>query len=460
MANIITNIFSIKELRDRLLFTIFILAVFRIGAQVPTPGIDPGILKGLFGGSDGGANTGILALLNLFSGGALGRFSLFALGIMPYISSSIIMQLLKVVVPTLDRLSKEGSYGQKKIELYTKYGTLALCLVQAVGLIFLFKQQVLLPAMKKVPEQFVIPGNDLSLGFMITFVLTLTTGTMFLLWLGERITEKGLGNGVSLLIFAGIVARLPESVYQLSQVTMKSQGSIFMLIILLAIFGIVIGLVVAEQQATRKIPVQYAKRVVGNRMYGAQSTHIPFKINPSGVIPIIFASSVIIFPSQLMGLFGSGNKVITSIANSLSPGHVAYVILYMILVIFFAYFYTAIYFNPVEISDRLKKEGGFIPGIRPGNNTSTYLSKVLNRITLPGSIFLGLVAVFPDLIVSLFKSLNSELNIPQSFAYLMGGTSLLIMVGVGLDTAKQIESHLLTRNMGGILKKTKLKGRR
>ncbi len=458
MANIITNILSIKELRNKLLFTIFILAVFRIGAQVPTPGIDPVELLKIFG--DGGANEGILGLLNLFSGGALGRFSLFALGIMPYISSSIIMQLLKVVIPTLDRLSKEGSYGQKKIELYTKYGTLALCIVQSIGLIFLFKAQVLNQTNGHLAVPGVEPGGDLPLSFMLTFVLTMTTGTMFLLWLGERITERGLGNGVSLLIFAGIVARLPQSVGQLYTSVQDQPGSIFMLIIVLAIFGVVIGLVVAEQQATRKIPVQYAKRVVGNRMYGAQSTHIPFKINPSGVIPIIFASSVIIFPTQLMGLFGSGNKVIESITNSLSPGNAAYVVLYMLLVIFFAYFYTAIYFNPVEISDRLKKEGGFIPGIRPGNNTSAYLSKVLNRITLPGSIFLGLVAVFPDLIVNLFKSMNSQLAIPQSFAYLMGGTSLLIMVGVGLDTARQVESHLLTRNMGGILKKTKLKGRR
>lgn len=453
MANVFSNIFSIKELRGRIIFTLLMLAVFRIGAQVPCPGINPEALFEVFGKT--AANQGILALLNLFSGGALGQFSLFSLGIMPYISASIIMQLLKVVVPSLDRLSKEGSYGQKKIDMYTKYGTLVLCVVQSVGLLFLLKNQVLnqnTPAAERV-----LGTTELEPFFIFTFVLTMTTGTMFLLWIGERITERGIGNGVSLLIFAGIVARLPLSVVQLYNSVQNQPGSVIMLVIILVIFGIIVGLVVAEQQAIRKIPVQYAKRVVGNRMYGAQATHIPFKINPSGVIPIIFASSVIIFPSQLLGLFGSSSEILRTIANSLSPGKIPYVIIYMALVVFFAYFYTAIYFNPVEIADRLKKEGGFIPGIRPGSHTTEYLSKVLNRITLPGAIFLGLVAVFPDIIVRLFKG---SIDIPREFAYLMGGTSLLIMVGVGLDTAKQIESHLLTRNMGGFLKKSKIKGRR
>ncbi len=444
MIKVIKNIFMVKDLRDRVLFTIFILTVFRIGAQIPCPGIDPSALFEAFGEA---SQTGILGLLNLFSGGALGQFSLFALGIMPYISSSIIMQLLKVVIPALDKLSKEGSYGQKKIELYTKYGTVLLCIIQSIGLIILLKNTVY----SKSTD--VVPGG-MDWGFYLTFVLTMTTGSMFLLWLGERITEKGIGNGVSLLIFAGIVARLPMSLVELFTTVKDGNLNAITLVIVFFIFAVLIGLVVAEQTATRKIPVQYAKRVIGNRMYGAQSTHIPFKINPSGVIPIIFATSVIMFPAYLIGAFGSGNETLSSIANNLSPGHAPYIILYLFMVIFFAYFYTAIYFNPVEIADRLKKEGGFIPGIRPGTHTSSYLSKVLNRITLPGSIFLGFVAIFPDLVYEFTT------NIPPNFRYLMGGTSLLIMVGVGLDTAKQIESHLLTRNLSGFMKKGKLRGRR
>ncbi|MDH4127701.1 MAG: preprotein translocase subunit SecY [Spirochaetota bacterium] len=450
MASVISNIFSIKELRNRLIYTIFILAVFRIGAHIPCPGINPAGLKQVFGDS---SQEGFLGLLNLFSGGALGQFSLFALGIMPYISSSIIMQLLKVVVPTLDKLYKEGSYGQKKIELYTKYGTVFLCIVQSIGLLVLFSNM----AETKGGVKLALGADGIgsfvggvSTVFGLTFILTLTTGSMFLLWLGERITEKGLGNGVSMLIFAGIIARLPQAILTL---VAKPDDNLISMVIILSVFAVVIGLVVAEQQATRKIPVQYAKRIIGNKMYGSQSTHIPFKINPSGVIPIIFASSVIIFPAQMLQLFGGGKEgVLQDIANYFAPGEWAYVIFYMLLVIFFAYFYTAIYFNPVEIADRLKKEGGFIPGIRPGSHTSGYLAKVLNRITLPGSIFLGLVAVFPDLLWVFTK-------IDKSFAYLMGGTSLLIMVSVGLETAKQIESHLLTRNMSGFMKKTKLKGR-
>ena len=447
----IQNIFRLPDLRTRLLFTVLILSIFRVGAQIPCPGINPNALLNVFGSQ---ADTGFLAFLNLFSGGALGQFALFSLGIMPYISASIIMQLLKVVIPTLDKLSKEGAYGQKKIELYTKYGTLLLCLIQSIGLLFLLNNQVLQSSHPDAGRVLGVEG--MTPFFIFTFILTMTTGTMFLLWMGERITEQGLGNGVSLLIFAGIVARLPQSVGQLYVNVQQQPGNVILMVVVLLIFVGVIGLVVAEQQATRRIPIQYAKRVVGNRMYGAQSTHIPFKINPSGVIPIIFASSVIIFPSQLIGLFGASSVILQDIANSLSPGHVSYVILYMLLVIFFAYFYTAIYFNPVEISDRLKKEGGFIPGIRPGSHTSSYLSKVLNRITLPGAIFLGLVAVFPDLVLRFF----SNISIPTGFAYLMGGTSLLIMVGVGLDTAKHIESHLLTRNLPGFMKRTKLKGRR
>ncbi|MDH5680599.1 MAG: preprotein translocase subunit SecY, partial [Spirochaetota bacterium] len=305
MANIITNIFSVKELRDRIIFTLFILAVFRIGAQISVPGINSYVLSEIARTNQSG---GLFDLLNLFSGGAMAQFSLFALGIMPYISASIIMQLLKVVVPSLDRLSKEGSYGQKKIELYTKYGTLVLCVIQAVGLYFLFETRYVQLAPKYLQFGELVPGNKVEFfsSFWFTFVLTLTTGTMFLLWLGERITERGIGNGVSLIIFAGIVARFPVSVYQLYGTNVEV--SLIMMVVVVVIFLVLMGLVVGEQLATRKIPVQYAKRVVGNKMYGAQSTHIPFKINPSGVIPIIFASSVIIFPAQIMEFFSSAFK--------------------------------------------------------------------------------------------------------------------------------------------------------
>ncbi len=464
MANVFTNIFSIKELRDRLIFTLLLLAVFRIGANIPVPGINTlALLKAV---TDISGKQNFFEMINLFTGGALGQFAIFALGIMPYISSSIIMQLLKVVLPSLDKLSKEGSYGQKKIEMYTKYGTLVLCIIQAIGLLFLFEKQILSshPNGVFIDELGtyinIIPNNEMTISFRLMFILTTTTGTMFLLWMGERITEKGISNGVSLLIFAGIVARLPVSIKNLvtgDKFAAEDSTNVIMLVVIFVIFAIIVGLVVAENMATRKIPVQYAKRVIGNRMYGAQSTHIPFKINPAGVMAIIFASSVILFPTQIIGFIGAGGQstVLMTIANHLSPGKLTYVIFYMLLVIFFAYFYTIIIFNPVDIADRLKKEGGFIPGIRPGQHTSGYLSKVLNRITLPGSIFIGFVAVFPDIIMQFVPILQSE----RAFAYLMGGTSLLIMVGVGLEVSRQIESHLLTRHMDGFMKKTKLKGR-
>ena len=443
MSNVINNILSIPELRKRILYTLLFLAIFRIGTQIPVPMVNPQVLEERMAQKSDQGGGDILDFFDLFTGGALQQLSLFTLGIMPYISSSIIMQLLQVVIPHLERLAKEGDYGRKKIQKYTKYGTLFLCIVQGIGLLFWIKN----PDLKILDA---IEGHSLSTQFTLTFLITTTTGTMFLLWLGEQITNKGIGNGVSLIIMGGIIARLPHSVYQLFME--KAENPISILIVL-TVFVLVIGLVTIDAQAVRKIPVQYAKRVVGPKIFSPQATHIPFKINPSGVIPIIFASSVILFPTQIAYMFGRGNPLVETIANALRPGQLGYSVLYMLLVIFFAYFYTAIYFNPAEIAENMKKQGGFIPGIRPGQNTANFLSKMLNRITLPGSIFLGLIAIFPDIV-------QSYLKISANFARLMGGTSILIMVGVALDTVKQIESHLLMRNYKGFLKKGKIIGRR
>lgn len=451
MANVVKDIWSIPELRKRILFTIGCLAIFRIGAQIPVPGIDAVALDAYY--QSGWSGGGFLAFLNLFSGGALMQFSLMALGIMPYISSSIIMQLLQVVVPSLERLQKEGPEGRKKIQMYTRYGTIVLCFVQAFGLLIFLKQIVEAAYLRN--NLIIVDGLVEGGGyfFQVLFLLTTTAGTMVLLWLGEQISERGIGNGVSLMIFAGIIARMPYSTITMIQ---SNEVSAIEILILLVIFVLVIGLVTTEQQAVRKIPVRYAKRVVGNKMYGAGNTHIPFKINPSGVIPVIFAASIIIFPNQILSMIGGTDvdSVFHKIANALSPGEFAYVIVYLLLVIAFAFFYTQIYFNPTEIAENMQKQGGDIPGIRPGEQTATYLQKVLNRITLPGAIFLGLVAVFPDVISSL-------MNLPRSlsFVYLMGGTSLIIMVGVGLDTISQIESHLMMRNYSGFLRKGRVRGR-
>ncbi len=447
-SNPFLNIFKVPELRKRLIFVFIAMIVYRIGSYIPVPGINAKQLAEATKAASGeGGPMGLMDLLNLFVGGALEQFSVLALGIMPYISASIIMQLLQVVIPRLERLAKEeGDYGRKKIQKYTKYGTIVLCIVQAFGLLLMFKSKF------AVKLAVIVPGGT-GFWFTFVFIVTITTGTMFLLWLGEQVTDRGIGNGVSILIFAGIVARLPQAVWQTIQSSQTGEVHTLNLLIVGVIFAIVIGLVTAEQQAQRKIPVQYAKRVVGNKIVQAQSNFIPFKINPSGVIPVIFASSVMMFPSQILQMFGGDNRIIRVILRYIAYGEPMWVALYMLLVMFFAYFYTAIQLNPAEISKQLQKNGGFIPGIRPGPNTQQYLSKVLNRITLPGSLFLGAVAVFPTLIAKWFK-------IPSSLAYLMGGTSLLIMVGVALDTVSQIESHLLVRNYPGFLKKGKIKSRR
>ncbi len=435
------NIFRIPDLRKRVLFTLGILIIFRIGAHIPTPGIDITALRAYFTQHAGG----LLNLFDMFSGGALKRVSIFALGIMPYISASIILQLLTVVIPFLEKLSKEGDYGRKKINQYTRYLTVVICMVQASALSTWIKGW-------KAPDGTPVVLNP-TIGFTLLTILTITTGTILLMWFGERITEKGIGNGISLLIFAGIVARFPAAFMELIlKVKLGEFNPVFMVIIL-ALFVLIIAFIVYIEQGQRRLPVQYAQKIVGRKVYGAQTTHIPLKINPAGVIPIIFASAIIMFPAQIFTFLGRKISFFSKIALMISPGTALYLVLYGILIIFFTYFYTAITFNPKDLSENLRKFGGFIPGIRPGDNTTIYIEKVLNRIVLPGSIFLAFVAILPSLI-------QQWLGVPQNFAYMMGGTSMLISIGVALDTMKQIESHLIMRHYDGFLKKGKMRGRR
>jgi preprotein translocase subunit SecY len=435
-SNIVVNIFRIPELRRRVFFTLAMLIIVRVGAYIPVPGINAVALQRLFQQTGGG----LLGFIDLFAGGALLRFSLFALGIMPYISASIILQLLTVVVPVLERLSKEGESGRKKIQQITRVGTVFICAVQAYALTVFMKSQ---------PEVIVNPG----IGFTVNAVVAITAGTIFLMWVGEQITDRGIGNGISLIIFIGIVARIPVAFKQaLDQLKIGELNPV----VLIASFGIFVGIVafvILQQQGQRRIPIQHAKKVIGRKVYAAQATHLPLKINPSGVIPIIFASSVLLFPAQIARTLGARAPLLDKFATLLAPGNVLYLTLYALLIIFFTYFYTQIQLNPIDIADNLKKVGGYIPGIRPGANTSNYLQRVLNRIVLPGSIFLAMIALFPTIV-------QKWLHLPSAMAYLMGGTSLLIMVGVDLDTMKQIESHLLMRHYDGFMKRGgKLRGR-
>ncbi len=425
------NIFKIPELRTRILFTLTMLAVYRVGAHVPTPGINNEELSKFLlekGGS-------LLGFLDIFSGGALSRLTIFALGIMPYISASIILQLLTVVIPHLSKLAKEGERGRKTIIQYTRYGTIGIALIQGFGI------AVGLEGMNQ--GAFVLnPGWS----FRLMTVITLTAGTAFLMWLGEQITERGIGNGISLIIFAGIVARLPAAVAQTFDLYQVGQLSFLLLVALVFVMLGVIGAIVFLESGRRKVPVQYAKRVIGRRVYGGQSTHIPLKINTAGVIPPIFASSIIAFPATIAGFIQV--PWVQSIGAQLSPGSLLYTVLYVSLIVFFCFFYTAVVLNPVDMADNMKKYGGFIPGIRPGQRTSDYIYNVLTRITTAGSIYLAAVCVVPEFLIY-------KLNMPFYF----GGTSLLIVIGVGLDTAQQIESHMLMRNYEGFLAKGKLRGR-
>jgi len=431
----IESIGKIPELRNRLLFTLGLLAVYRIGCAIPTPGIDSQALASFFAQAQ---NT-IFGMFNLFSGGALERLSIFTLGIMPYISASIILQLLTVVIPYLDRLSKEGELGRKKITQYTRYGTVVLSLLQSAG------TAVWLEGMKGPAGEPVVmhPGP----AFIVMTMITMTSGTAFVMWLGEQITERGVGNGISLIIFAGIVARMPAGVARTFSLAHAGEISPFKIMAIVLIMVAVVAFIIFMERGQRRIPIQYAKRVVGRRVYGGQSTHLPLKVNTAGVIPPIFASSLLIFPSTIVSLANFPGS--EAIRNILTPTHPVYNLLYVAGIIFFCYFYTAVQFNPIDVAENLKKYGGYIPGIRPGSKTAEYIDQVLTRITLGGSLYVAAVCVLPALMVSRF-------NVP--FWY--GGTSLMIVVGVGMDTIAQIESHMLSRHYEGFLGRQKIKGRR
>ena len=430
------NSARIPELRRRIFFTFGMLAVYRIGVAIPTPGIDNAALKRFFEE----AASNFFGLVNLFSGGALERFSIFALGIMPYISASIILQLLTVVVPYLERLSKEGEMGRRKITQYTRYGTVGLSIVQSL-FISMGLEQIQSPTGASVVLN---PGW----AFRLMCVVTLSAGTVFLMWLGEQVTERGIGNGISLLIFAGIVARMPSAISTTLQFMNEGEISLFFLVGLIVFMVVVVAVIIFMERGQRRIPVQYAKRVVGRKMYGGQSSHLPLKINTSGVIPPIFASSILIFPGTIASFFPD-NPWALKAADLLGPQSAFYNLLYIGLIIFFCYFYTAVTFNPVEVSDNMKKFGGYIPGIRPGKRTAEYIDRILTRITLGGALYIAAVCILPTLLIQRFN-----------VTFYFGGTSLLIVVGVALDTVAQMETHLLTRNYEGFMKRGRMRGRR
>jgi preprotein translocase subunit SecY len=430
------NIFKIPELKNRILFTLALLIVYRIGVHVPVPGIDSTALSSFFAQAEGT----IFGIFNMFSGGAFRNLSVFALGIMPYISASIILQLLTVVIPHLEQLKKEGEQGRKKITQYTRYGTVVLSIIQGFG-ISVGLESMSAPSGAPVV---MLPGW----AFRLMTVITLTAGTAFIMWLGEQITERGVGNGISLIIFAGIVCRLPAASVNTARLLSTGEMGIFAVLIIVVLMVSVIGFIIFVEQGQRRIPVQYAKRVVGRKMYGGQSTHLPLKINTSGVIPPIFASSIIMFPATI----GSFVKIewIQTITAAMRPGNVVYELLFVGFIFFFCYFYTAVTFNPVDVADNMKKAGGYIPGIRPGKRTADYIDRVLTRITLGGAIYVSAVCVLPSILITKF-------NVPFYF----GGTALLIVVGVAIDTVAQMESHMISRHYEGFLKKGggKMKGR-
>ena len=466
MLDSLRNIFTISDLRTRVLFTLGILAVYRFGSVIPTPGVNTTALSIL---AEQVAGT-MFGLYNMFSGGNLAQVTIFALGIMPYISASIILQLLTVVWPYLERLSKEGELGRRKITQYTRYGTLVLCAVQALAIAFWLESQTNIAG--GLPLVF-NPGW----AFRLMVLLTLTTGTCFIMWLGEQITERGIGNGMSLIIFAGIVVNLPAAVLNTIDQLRTGQIGLFRLILLLIAMILVIGAVVFIERGQRRVSVQYAKRVVGRRMYGGTSTHIPLKVNTGGVIPVIFASSLLAFPATIASALPPGGWA-QRITDNLANGMPLYYMLYMGGIIFFAYFYTAIIFNPDDVAENMRKYGGFVPGIRPGKRTAEYIDTILTRITLVGAIYLALVAVLPDLFIVGFQVnaiplvgdqldavlqssvLTSWITEGLGVTFYFGGTSLLIIVGVSMDTVQQVESQLIMRHYDGFMRKTRIKGRR
>lgn len=431
MLKTLKNIYDIEELRKRIYFTLVMLVVFRLGAHIPTPGIDGSVLSSFFAAQQGS----ILKFFDMFTGGALARLTIFALGIMPYISASIIIQLMTVVFPYLESLSKDGEMGRKKIAVYTRYFTIALSLVQSFGIAVGIQNM----AVDGLP---VVISSLGDMTFRFVAVITLTAGTAFLMWLGEQINERGIGNGISLIIFAGIIVDIPGAMLNTIRLFNAGEISIFVIIFTFALMLAVTFLVLYIETAYRKIPIQYAKRMQGNRLTGGQNSNLPLKINSSGVIPPIFASSILAFPATITGFVTI--PWVQAISNQLAPGRTLYSILFLILIIFFCFFYTAIQYNPEKISDEMKRHGGYIPGVRPGKKTSEYINLVLTRLTFGGALYLGAICILPSVLFIV-------LNIPFNF----GGTALLIVIGVALDLVNQIEAFLLNRNYDGFLRKSK-----
>jgi len=429
------NIFKIHELRQRVMFTLGIFIVYRIGGHIPTPGIDAQALGEFFSQASGS----LFGMYDLFVGGAFSKATIFSLGIMPYISASIIFQLLGAVIPYFQKLQKEGEEGRRKITQYTRYGTVLIAALQAAA------TAVFLESITTGSGRAVVPNPGMFFKFLT--VITFTSGTIFIMWLGEKITERGIGNGISLIIFIGIIARFPQGVMDEARMVLGGQRSIIVELIVIALMVLVIASIVAVTRAQRKVPVQYAKRVVGRKMYGGMTTHIPLSVNTAGVIPIIFAQSIMFAPTTLTSFFPN-SEFMQMVASWFNPGAFLYSIAYGLMIIFFAYFYTAIVFNPIDLADNMKKQGGFIPGIRPGQKTAEYIDHILTRITLPGALFFALIAILPYIFIQ-------RMNVTFYF----GGTGLLIVVGVALDTLQQIESHLLMRHYDGFMKKGRMKGR-
>ena len=435
MIEAFQNIFRIPELKKRVLYSLGMLAVYRVGCHIPTPGIDSKALAHFFAQARGT----LLGLFDMFSGGALEKLTVFALGIMPYISSSIIFQLLTVVIPAIEKLSKEGEAGRKKIIQYTRYGTIVLSVVQGLGI------SIGLESMRGPAGELVVPNP--GWGFRLMTVITLTAGTAFIMWLGEQMSEKGIGNGISLIIFAGIIARIPNAIANTGRLIKTGQLSLFVIIFVMVLMFAVIAAIVYVERGQRRLPIHYAKRVVGLKSYGGQTSHLPLKVNMAGVIPPIFASSIIMFPATIANFINI--PWVQKAAKSLTPGNWAYNIFYVAFIIFFCYFYTAVSFNPVDVAENVKKHGGYIPGVRPGKETSDYLDRVLTKLTFAGALYISAVCVLPSILVGKF-------NLPFYF----GGTALLIAVGVGMDTAAQIESHLITRSYEGFMRGVRVRGRR
>lgn len=437
-ANTLSDIFRIKELKSRIFYTLFWLVIFRLGAILPIPGINVSALQSYFSSQATGGGNGITDYLDFFAGGAFKNFSLFMMGVMPYISTQIIVQLLLIVFPKLKAIAEEDG-GRKKLARWTRIGTLAVCVIQG------FSYTVWAD---RIPGAIAMSNRTM---YTIIAILTVTTGTMFLVWIGEQITKRGIGNGISMLIFAGIVARLPNATYELIKKIQLGEINAIYAIVVLLMFVAIVALVIIEQQGERKIPVNYAKRVVGRKMYGAQNTYIPFKINPSGVIPVIFASSLLSFPLQIAQSLGVQAKWLRDFASWLRPSGFWYNFLYVAFIIFFAYFYTQVTLNPQEIAKNIRENGGSIPGIR-SEKMEEYLARILNRIILPGALYLALIALIPSLVQRLF-------NFPSELAYLLGGTSLIILVGVDLDTMSQVEGILKMHHHEGLVRKGRIRSR-